>query len=301
MPSIAIMTNSTDWLGTIVRDRTPMSPLTSDVSPRLSKLDDIRAVIFDVYGTLLISGSGDVGSADESSRGERITNAFKTVFPDADSAAIPTIEDLHTQIRSVNEARKSDSCPKPEVDIVDIWRRTLCATGNQQLASDTGKVVQLATLCESLANPTWPMPGAKELLGQLAEREIAMGIVSNAQIFTVRLMQDLLSGQLEDNGFDTNLCIFSNRFRQAKPGPRLFSVLCSALSRRGIEPEQAVYVGNDMLNDTWAAKQAGLKTAWFVGDRRSCRPRADETRCKGLLADVVISDLMQLLECVSIR
>ena len=30
---------------------------------------------------------------------------------------------------------------------------------------------------------------------------------------------------LEDGGFDLDLCFFSNRYRQAKPGPRLFEVL----------------------------------------------------------------------------
>ena len=33
------------------------------VSPELVGLDGVRAVIFDVYGTLFVSGSGDVDSA----------------------------------------------------------------------------------------------------------------------------------------------------------------------------------------------------------------------------------------------
>ena len=63
---------------------------------------------------------------------------------------------------------------------------------------------------------------------------------------------------------------------------------------------EAVYVGNDMLNDVWAASEAGLRTAWFAGDSRSCRPREDDSRCRGLVPDVVLTSLMQLPECLPI-
>ncbi len=128
-----------------------------------------------------------------------------------------------------------------------------------------------------------------------------MGIVSNAQIFTITLVEDLLGKSLADAGFDLDLCVFSNRFRQAKPGPRLFDCLREGLARRGIQPHEAIYVGNDMLKDIWAASQAGLKTAWFAGDGRSCRPREDDPRCRSLRPDLVITELLQLLDCLDIE
>ena len=48
---------------------TPLDPQPTDYPERLQELDGVRAVIFDIYGTLLISGSGDVGAAsDETDR-----------------------------------------------------------------------------------------------------------------------------------------------------------------------------------------------------------------------------------------
>ena len=73
------------------------------------------------------------------------------------------------------------------------------------------------------------------------------------------------------------------------------------LRRRNILPQEAVYVGNDMLNDVWAAKQIGMKTAWFVGDRRSARERSDDSRCAKLSPDLVITSLPQLLECLTLK
>ena len=63
----------------------------------------------------------------------------------------------------------------------------------------------------------------------------------------------------------------------------------------------AIYVGNDMLNDVWAASQAGMQTAWFAGDARSCRRREDDPRCRSLRPDVVLTSLMQLLQCLGIK
>ena len=41
----------------------PMNPKPTDMATKLTSLPGIRAVLFDVYGTLFISGSGDIGVA----------------------------------------------------------------------------------------------------------------------------------------------------------------------------------------------------------------------------------------------
>lgn len=272
------MTQTDRWTEAVIENRKPMEPIPTDVIPRLSALPDVRAVVFDVYGTLVISGSGDVGSADTSGINQEIEDS--------------RVSNLRRQIEKMNDDRRSDTCPKPEVDIVEAWRRTL---RRESPKPTTEQICRLATEHESRANPTWPMPGAKEVLSRIGQSDLAMGIVSNAQVFTIPLVKDLLADKgLAAGGFDLDLSIFSNRFRQAKPGPRLFDVLLTGLARRGIEPQQAIYVGNDMLNDVWAASSAGLKTAWFAGDRRSCRRREDDPRCQSLEPDVVLTDLMQL-------
>ena len=290
-------TDGNAWFSAILTKRSALAPVATDYQPRLSQLTDIRAVIFDVYGTLVVSGSGDVGSADESDPGQEIVAAIHAAGIEMGAEQYPTIEDLHRHIHDLNDARRSATCPKPEVDIVDVWRRTLLDCGIK--GASTYQVNQLAAEYEARANPTWPMPGAIECLQGLTEKELKLGIVSNAQAFTLPLVQDLGGTFGVNSVFDSNLCVFSNRYRQAKPGPLLFKVLCRGLKQIGIEPHQAIYVGNDRLNDVWAATQAGLRTAWFVGDRRSARDRRDDPRMMNLEHDVILTELTQLLTCLA--
>ena len=280
----------------VLSRRSELQPLPTNVTAKLDKLDGIKAVIFDVYGTLVISGSGDVGSVDENDRGEQIAASIDAAGIEIGDGSRPTIEELHSEIRLSNESRKSDSCPKPEVDIVDVWRRTLIGCG--VVGATTLQINRLAAEYEARANPTWPMPGARELLDRLSREGRKLGIVSNAQGFTLPLIEDL-NGRFGVNSvFDMNLCVFSCRYRQAKPGPRMFDVLCGGLDRSGIAPSEAIYVGNDRLNDVWAATQAGLRTAWFAGDRRSLRAREDDPRVSEMEHDVILTHLSQLAECI---
>lgn len=304
------------WLEAVIANRAPLSRVPTEVSPRLRELSSIRGVVFDVYGTLLISGSGDVGTrasaapasssalASSASMGamaapDNLVAAAMAAagFPMSELTTIPTAEDLRQQIRDQNDRRRGPACPVPEVDILQAWRATLRRAGIDAAASEG--VVRLASEYESRVNPTWPMPGAAALLAAISAAGLPLGIVSNAQVFTVPLVRQLAEAtQLTGRGFDLDLCLFSHRFRHAKPGLRLFEILVQGLQRRGLTPQQVIYVGNDMLNDVWAASQVGLRTAWFAGDARSCRARREDSRCRGLEPDLVLTELSQLPACL---
>ena len=56
----------------------PLQPIATGVAPSLVELADVRAVLFDVFGTLLVSGSGDIGAADPAPRGQALVDALVT-------------------------------------------------------------------------------------------------------------------------------------------------------------------------------------------------------------------------------
>jgi len=286
------------------RHARPLTPIPTDRQARLIRLPDIRAVLFDLYGTLFISTSGDIASGDGETRSQAMREALEAAELPADrntaeQAAVVLVE----AITRTHERLKDCGLEYPEVDIRSIVREVL----EYLRARGFGREKPTRALCETVAaeyecrsNPTWPMPGLARTLRHLKERGVSLGIVSNAQFFTPLLFPALLNRSLELLGFDPGLCVWSYRLLEAKPSPRLFRSALEVLNRRGIKPEHVLYVGNDRLNDIWPAVQAGMKTALFAGDDRSFRPRDGDPRIRDVGEDVLLTDLRQLMDVLGI-
>ncbi len=215
-----------------------------------------RAVLFDIYGTLLSSAAGEL-------------------HPD------PSLRDL------IAKAHAASPHPFPEIDIREIH-----AALHPELAPD--EIEALAIAHEKKANPVTPMPGAAETLRRLAAKGIPLGLISNAQFYTVPVLEEALGATLTDLGIDPELCCLSYLERRAKPDPWLFEVLRDELARRGIPAAEVLYVGNDVRNDIDPARATGFRTALFAGDPKSLRLRGRSLDDCG--ADQVIRDLRELLD-----
>ena len=142
------------------------------------------------------------------------------------------------------------------------------------------------------------MPGCRDCLESLRESGFYLGLVSNAQFFTPELFPALLDAKLCDLGFRDELLLFSYHSQHAKPGPLMFERARETLARLGVDSGATLYIGNDMLNDVYAASQVGFRTALFAGDDRSLRLRREDSRLAGISPDLVLTDLRQLLQCL---
>ena len=285
------------------RHSRPLTPEPTGEPPRLRRLPPLRAVLFDVYGTLFISASGDIGAGRTEARGRIMGQALEAVGIAADrhsaetaaAVLVKTITERHRRLREEGRAY-------PEVEIGDVFREVLEYLRRRGLpVTGAGR-----ELCESLAveyecrsNPIWPMPGVSETLRGLKERKLTLGIVSNAQFITPLLFPALLDEPLESLGFDPELCVWSYRYLESKPSPKLFIHALEALDRRGIEAKEVLYVGNDRLNDVWPAASSGMKTALFAGDLRSFRPREGDPRLRNVREQLLLTELPQLLEVLA--
>jgi putative hydrolase of the HAD superfamily len=157
-------------------------------------------------------------------------------------------------------------------------------------------VRQFARAFEHIANPTYPMPGLDQVLRTLRRRRVLLGILSNAQFFTPLLFETFLGARPENLGFSRDLILYSFEFGQAKPSNALFTLLRRRLRSRGVRPEEALYVGNDMRNDIQPAQATGFQTALFAGDQRSLRWRGEDAALQPIRADLIITNLNQLLD-----
>jgi len=280
-----------------------LSPLPVTLSAEWERLvpkgsalpDGIRAVLFDLYGTLFVSAAGEIapGAVPQDERAKA-----------SDAAEMEGYFRLAVKRR--HEAAKAEGVSWPEVRAEEIWagyggkipagwepppdaERPLKETGTAPRALRAGR--ETALRFELAVNPAYPMPRAEETLCSLASGGLSLGIISNAQFYSPLLFNAFFNASPAEMGFDPELLVYSFEEGEAKPSPRLFSKARERLARRNITPGETLYIGNDMRNDIIPAAEAGFVTALFAGDRRSLRLREDDPACTGRKPSMVIKDL----------
>ena len=267
---------------------TPMSPLPTSLRPGGSLTGKIQCILFDIYGTLFISGSGDIRvAAKSSSRIDQIEHLGRKY--DIHKTPQALVAELYDAIETRHRELRGGGIDYPEIRIDEIWQPIL-------EIDDMLRVRKFAIEYELIVNPVYPMPHLKELLEACRQKSLAMGIISNAQFFTPLLFEWFLDARMQQLGFDSELVFLSYQLGYAKPSMVPFKMAASAIQAKGFDTTAALFVGNDMLNDIFPAHHLGFQTALFAGDSRSLRLRTDESRCSNLSADLILTDLGQLIE-----
>lgn len=264
----------------------PLAPIPTGLTPGGRPPRRVAAILFDVYGTLFISASGDshllpTAVAANPHVGELLQRHGVEQAPAALAAALAdAVDRRHAALR----ARGVDF---PEIVIEELWRDLLPC-------GDAKSARRFAAEFELLVNPAYPMPHLATTLAAVRRSGRPMGIVSNAQFYTPLLFEWFLGASPGGLGFHPQLTLYSYRCGRAKPSGHLFALAARRLKAFGILPQNALFVGNDMLKDIHPARQAGFMTALFAGDRRSLRLRREEPRCKDLAPDLTVTELNQL-------
>ncbi|MBW1636918.1 MAG: HAD family hydrolase [Deltaproteobacteria bacterium] len=290
--------NKAKYINLIKELTHPLVPLPTRLQPHLKPVM-VKAVIFDIYGTLLISEAGDVGSDSSADDGQIFIQALTDGGWDPADITRQSADMIHLfrlEIKKAQQKSREKGVPYPEVDIRNIWMKTLVAL---QLPPGNGKNINRAAVSyECRNNPTWPMPGMEEVISSLKEKHVKLGVISNAQFYTPLIIEALTGHPPEALGFDPLLTVWSYQRLEGKPSLSLFKHPEISLFQQNISPDEIIYVGNDMLKDIWPATQLGWKTALFAGDNRSLRLREDDKRLSGVEPDLIITDLHQLADAV---
>jgi putative hydrolase of the HAD superfamily len=287
----------------------PMKPVSTGEKFKNNLSDEelkrIKAVIFDVYGTILISSSGDVFEFKHGK--ENVLRAFEKAEVECNGQIMDlefgetVIQEYLDTINKFHEEKKSRGITCPEIRIEEVWETVMNTLVEKELVKNRGnlEVKTLATIFEFLSNPTYPMPGLQQMLEDLSREGHRLGIVSNAQFYTPILLRYFLGVNdfLKEQPipyFEEKFVKLSYREGYAKPGLELFTGICQTLSEENIAPYQVLFVGNDMLKDIYPASKVGFKTVLFAGDKRSLRHRKYALEVRDLEPDVVTTHLDQI-------
>ncbi|WAC21079.1 HAD family hydrolase [Luteolibacter sp. SL250] len=213
----------------------------------------IRAVIFDIYGTLLIAPPGAV----------KHDPAFDPALREILSAAGHDLGDSPTAVlhAAVRRHHAESGHAHPEIDLMQVW---------QEVLGTTEDVTDLITAVENAWHPCEPMPRARETLQRLSAEGVTLGVLSNAQANTLPALDGTLGAVT--HLLVPELTLLSYQHGLAKPSPELFQLLVRRLEACGISPAETLFVGNDPRQDILPAQAAGFRTALFAGHSGSLRP-----------------------------
>ncbi len=169
--------------------------------------------------------------------------------------------------------------PHFAIDLASL-RRTILAEAFAETGSDMALVDGAMLEFHAARNQVIPFDDVLPALAQL--RTLArLGTVTNgnAHLATIGM----------DHHFEYSLS--AAQFGQGKPATAIFLAACAAM---GVAPQEALYVGDDILLDVRGAQQAGLRAAWIN------RTGSDADLRHGVTPDLSCQDLGQLVQWLSL-
>ena len=221
---------------------------------------NIRAVVFDVYNTLL-----DVGPApaDADDRWRRVWREVLRAEPRLTRVEF-SVQCSRAIARHHEEAR-ARGIAWPEIhwpSIVAEVTPELARLPDHARAEflyrhiQTGRTIRMA-------------PETARALRRFKDRSTVLGIASNAQAYTLRELDEALSSHgLGPGLFERDLSFWSFEHGFSKPDPHVFQILTARLAARGIGPQHTLMVGDRQDNDIDPAKAHGWQTWRLTSDAR---------------------------------
>lgn len=228
----------------------------------------VRAVILDVYGTLLEVGPPPIDAARrwEQQLCEMLGCPARLSLSEFAAACDQLVAREHAAARELGIAHPEVSWPALVTEVVP------------ELAGLPAKLRDEFLFRQAqLWHTVRLMPGAAEVLRELERSNRTIGIASNAQAYTLRELGDALGAcGLARSLFSDSLCFWSFEAGFAKPDPHVFHWLTARLRGRNILPNETLMVGDRLDNDIRPAQAEGWQT-WHL----TCQSSPDSSRHGG--------------------
>jgi putative hydrolase of the HAD superfamily len=243
----------------------------------------LKAVIFDLGGTLLHYESAEADIIELNKRG------FAALYRHLSAngqVALPEATFLTTVTSRATAAWRAALASLRGASVETPLKAVLAAMG-VSLTDDEWQAARRAFFAP-IRQTVAPRKMARYTLQALKERGMALGLLSNtfwagdihdADLARFGLL-DLLPTRL-----------YSCDTGRLKPHPEAFQVALTAL---GVEPNEAVYVGDRLKTDVEPARKVGL---WGVLIKVSFR----DERSENMMPDATISELPELINLLERR
>jgi FMN phosphatase YigB (HAD superfamily) len=281
--------------------------------PSLKRLP-VRAVMWNVYGTLLVIPGGELkfepdidfmmdAALDKTIQEFKMWPAMHRQ-PGAPSAQLKA---MYNRAYGSMKLASSGGEKYPEVSSERVWDEIIKKLRDYKF--DAGIYGGLPDFVQKVAyffhasiQGTGPYPGAADALRAVSDLGKLQGLLADGQSFTPAQVHRGLRQQ--DPNFElsafvsADLRVLSAQRRARKPSPTLFRAAVDALAARGVSPGEVLHVGSNLHRDVAPAKEAGMRTALFAGDKNSLAATPEQLKDPKFRPDVMLTELPQIADVV---
>ncbi|MBE0556792.1 MAG: HAD family hydrolase [Proteobacteria bacterium] len=210
----------------------------------------INGILFDLYGTLIDIETDE--SMEEIYRGIAHYLTYQGVYVHRGE-----VRDRYYEIMKQQKGASPEEYP--EIDVEAIWGEFLRQEGVTDAPARRKLALVLAHLYRGISRKRLGLyPDVKRVLDELRP-VYRLALVSDAQpCYALPEMKALgLEGYFDP-------VIISARYGFRKPDRRL---IAEALAAMGLDPSEAIFVGNDMYRDIHGPSRLGIKTLFVESNQ----------------------------------
>jgi FMN phosphatase YigB (HAD superfamily) len=284
--------------------------------PHLVRLPQVRAVLWNVYGTLLRIAGGELWFEHPQQfvmnvALDKTIQEYKMWSSMSRKPGQPAdyMKQLYDSVLIEHRAVPGGTEKYPEVGSDRVWEALIKKLFQKDYKFDAGFFGSLNEFSRKVAyffhaslQGTACYDGAAAALRSVAKKGVKQGLLADGQCFTRVQLQRGLAAQdrdiVLDKLLDKDLVFLSYEIRGRKPSERLFRQAVNALNQQGLAPNQVLHVGTSIPRDLVPARRLGMRTALFAGDRTSLQATAEQLKEPSSRPDVLLTELSQIADII---
>lgn len=281
------------------------------VRPHLPRLRGIRAVVWNVYGTLVAIPEGELKFEVDNAllmnvALDKTIHEFKMWGSMSRKPGQPADYMREIYRKALDEQRLVSSPEKhPEIRSEKIWESIVKKLFQKDYKFDAGFYGSLNDYSRKIAyffhaslQGTCCYDNAAVAVSTVAEHGATQGLLADGQCFTGTQLARGLSRQNESVRIDEVIPaanrVLSFEHGARKPSATLFQAAAEAMAAQGIETGEILHIGSSLPRDVAPAKKWGMRTALFAGDRSSLVASAEQLKDSLYRPDALLTDLAQV-------
>lgn len=288
-------------------------------APFLKPLPGIKAVAWDVYGTLLRISDGELLFIHPQSMRMEIAldktiQEFNMWHSMSRKPGKPWEYMLSLYTKAYDDLRLAGSGRKgdlPEIDAARIWFKILEKLDKNDYQYDVDQYGDLEDLSQKIAYfyhsslQGWEATaGSAATVTALADAGVRQGLLADGQCFTpTQVLRGLQAeGKLaEPMGLiSPGLSTLSFLEGVRKPSKSLYLAAAQRFRDAGFSPDQVLFVGSRLREDLVIAKSLGFRTALFAGEKLSLKATAADLKDPAVKPDRLLTQLIQVRDLLGI-